>query len=920
MITPLLTTKLHIPPLRESAVSRPRLTEKLDGGLRPGHRLTLLSAPAGYGKTTLLSAWASQCGQPIAWLSLDADDNDLTRFLSYLVAALRTVQEQVGESVLAALRSPALPGTGTLTPKTLLSTLINEIAALDLPHFGLVLDDLHAITEESIHQALTFILDNLPAHMHLIVATRADPPLPLSRLRGHGQLIELRAADLSFTQHESVLFLNQAMGLDLTPQETAALDAQTEGWAVGLQMAALALRAQGRGPTASPAERTRSDLLAGLAQTRRYMLDYLADEVFADQPETIRAFLLRTSIVDRLCGSLCDTLMEVPPASQPAMSGQETLLHLERANLFVALLDDHLAWYRYHPLFADLLRKRLMQAQPELVPLLHVQASTWYEQCGLAAEAIEHALAAQDAARAASLVEQRAEATLMRSENATVLRWIESLPDELILARPSLCVYHAWALLLNGRSPEVIELRLQQANQEAAGDDVKGAIVALRALLAILQGRVPESVRLAHQALDHLSPQSLFLRSVAADVLGMAHAMSGDIPAAQQAFARVVDVAQQAGNVMMAVAALCNLAGLRLLQGQLHLAEADYRQALALSSDRRGRRLPVAARALMGLGELAREWNDLEDAAHHLTKALHLCDQYGEMGSLFSSLSLAHVRLAQGKEQEAQELLRQARQLAAASRTTQMDDLLVAAAQARMWVDLGRLDMAERWARGRGLDAQSAGGGQPEDSPSDYNLHELEHVVLARLYLAQGQPQRALPLLRSLVQTAEQLGRMRRLIELLGLEAVALQMSGQSQDALSTLRRALTMAEPEGYVRSFVEQGHPMARLLYRAAEQGIQADYASRLLAAFELSATAPTTASMLPSAEGLIEPLSDREQQVLELIAQGYSNREIARSLSISLNTVKGHTRQIYGKLGVHSRTQAVAQARVLGLLPTQ
>ncbi len=919
----LLKTKLFVPPVRAELVSRPRLLARLNAIFEPDNRFTrastLISAPAGYGKTTLLTDWIAEIADPkskirtpkLCWLSLDAGDNDPARFWAYVIAALQTADPSLGQSAATLLHSSSSPGLPARTQtETLLTTLINDIA--ESPDcYVVVLDDYHLIETPTVHQGMTFLLDHCPPQLHVMIATRADPPLPLSRLRARNLLVELRAADLSFSSEEVFAFLNQVMALGLSADEVAALDVRMQGWAAGLQMAALALRMQ----PAANARQSTTTFLAGLAQTQRYVLDYLADEVLSQQPQEIQRFLLRTSILERLCGSLCDAILEdedtfaLPPA--PVI-----LEKLESANLFIASLDDQREWFRYHPLFADLLCSRLMRTSPDLIPQLHHRASLWYEQNGLLVEAVDHSLAAKNFDRAVRLVEQHAETALMRSEHATVLRWIESLPDDLVLARPSLCAYHAWALLLNGHSLEMVVARIRAIEQHTTStDDVQGAVAALRSLVATLQGDIEAGVRQAQQALAQLPETSVFLRSIAANNLGMLYVMRGDIAAAGPVFDQVVTMALQTGNVMMAVAALCNLAGLHVVRGELRQAEARYKRALELGTDARGRHLPVAARALLGLGELSREWNDLDVAERYLNDALTLCQRYVDIGSLVCYLTLSRIRWVRGDEAGAHEMLEQAQALALASRTTQLDDRLVAMAQARIWIAQGQLDKAEAWVRERDSEDEAS------TAPASYDLQEAEHLVIARLCLAQDRSQAALVRLRPHRDVNEQQGRTRRLIEVLGLEALALQQHNEPDQAILRVQQALKLAQPEGYVRTFLDEGPPMAALLLKACQaevDGTLIAYINRLLADFaEKAETSPTPQPIPHNPQPLIEPLSERELEVLRLLADGCANREVAEQLFISLSTVKGHTSNIYGKLSANNRTQAVARARALGLL---
>ena len=894
MTTPLLTTKLYIPPPRPNLVPRPRLVERLDEGLRLGNRLTLISAPAGFGKTTLLSEWVGSCGRPVAWVSLDKGDEDPARFLSYFVAALQTIEANVGEGMLSAFQAPQPPPI-----EAILTALINEIAALPDP-CALVLDDYHVIKAQPIHDALTFLLDHLPSQMHLIIATRVDPPLPIAHLRGRGQLTELRLTDLRFTHDEAAALLNQVMGLDLSADDVVALASRTEGWIAGLQMAAASMQGQ--------------EDVAGFIQaftgSDRYILDYLIEEVFHRQPSSVQTFLLQTAILNRLTGSLCDAVTGQD-------DGQATLERLERANLFIVPLDNERRWYRYHRLFADLLRKRLHQAQPDLVPTLHSRASGWYEQNELMAAAIDHALSAGDLERAARLIEQAAEATLMRSEIATFLSWMEMLPDELVRARPLLCVFHAGALLWGGCPLDAIEARLQDAVEADPDGSVTGEVAAIRALLAAHQGDVRHSTELSDRALELLPEESLFLRSVVAGSLGLAYLWSGDIVAATRTFDKLARIGQETGNFMLTVMALRRLARLRRMQGQLHEARAFYEQALELAVDRQGRPLPIAGLAMTGLGELWREWNDLEAATRYLTEGIELIHQWAETGTLEGYLYLARVRQAQGDEDGTREAIQKAQQLALKTDTTEVDDLSVALQQARLWAAQGNLEAALRWVEERGVGRDVGPTAlETRDDLLDYHLRKYEYLVLARVLIKQDQPDKALALLEPLLPRMEQQGQIGMVIEIQVLKALALQAQGNVAQAITALERALSLAEPGDYVRIFVDEGPPMAQLLYEAAARGIAPDYTGKLLAAFPVSE--PASTSQEPPAE-MVEPLSERELEVLHFIEEGLSNREIAQKLFLSMSTVKVHTYNIYSKLGVHSRTQAVAKARALGILPS-
>jgi LuxR family maltose regulon positive regulatory protein len=934
MTVPLLQTKLYIPPVRPELVSRPHLIERLDEGLDLGHRLTLVSAPAGFGKTTLLSEWVRGLGTRrappprVAWLSLDEGDNDPARFLAYLVAALQTAGQNVGDELAGALQSPQPPPL-----EGVLARLINQVNAISAS-FVLVLDDYHLVTAQPIHDAIAFLLDHSPDNVHLAIATRADPPLPVARLRGRGQLTELRLPDLRFAPQEAAEFLNRVMGLELTAADVAALESRTEGWIAGLQMAAVALRA------AVPMQGDAASFVQDFTGDNRFILDYLIEEVLQHQPDRVQTFLLQTSILDRLCGPLCDAVLGISEsankvrkaADQPAgdlpirrpddLSGQEMLAYLERANLFVVPLDNRREWYRYHRLFADLLRSRLQRAHPDLVPVLHRRASTWHEQSGLVSGAIDHALAAGALERAADLVEQNSEATLMRGQAATFLRWVDALPDELVRARPTLCVFHAWMLMLYGRPLKVVESRLQDA--ERGGELVAGRVTALRGLMAAFRGQVSPAAELSRRALEQLPEEEQFVRAFATWILRTSELVAGEGPVDIQVLDDVLRMSQQTGNVMVAVMIVSNQAELAMRQGQLHRAAAIYRKALDLATDAWGQRLPIAGQALIGLGELSREWGDLDAAARYLVEGIRLTERWTEVGPFDAYIALARVRRAQGDVDSAWEAIRKAQELALKSELTELDDLSVALSEAWMRVTEGDLEPARRWAEERDLFKYIASPLREEAGDTyDHRTRKYELLVLARLLIALERPDEALTLLASLVPIAEWRGRPGMLIEIHVLEALAHHALGHTDQAMAALEHAFSLAEPKGYVRIFADEGEPVIGLLQEAARRGIAVEYAGKLLAAFGLQTkdeerkTEPSPSTADTGRPSLLEPLSARELEVLRLLNTHLSSTEIAEQLCISVNTARSHIKNIYGKLNVHRRSDAVQRAVELGLL---
>jgi len=916
MSTPLLTTKLYIPPPCPNLVSRPRLIERLNAGLLSRRKLTLISAPAGFGKTTLLSEWASQRvgesadGRPVAWVSLDEGDNDPVRFWAYFVSALQTVHESVGEAALAVLQSPQLPPI-----EAILTALINEIAAVpDHPStsswlgFALVLDDYHLIIAQPIHDALTFLLDHLPPQMRLAIASRTDPPLPLARLRGRGQLTELRAADLRFTPDEAAAFLNDVMGLGLSAEEIAVLDARTEGWIAGLQMAALSMRG-------------RKDVTAfikAFSGSYRFVLDYLVEEVLDRQSSDTQDFLLKTSILERMTAPLCD-------AVTGRDDSQPILAQLEQANLFLVPLDDERRWYRYHHLFADLLRSRLEQSSPSIppasggeerggIPALHRRANEWYEKNGLVTESVEHALAAGDTEQVARLVAGNTLAMLARSELATLVRQLNALPNDVLCLQPWLCVARAWALAYAGQL-NAIEPMLQNAEKALDGLEeyaesqrIAGHVAAVRAYAAFLRwdARTPA---LARKALEHLADQDLVVRGFVATILAIVLRGKGDFAAAAQVLAEARAVSQVTGDSHTAVNVLCELATLQIMQGRLHQAAATCRDALQIADmcvRQSGRQLPVAGYAHARMSTVLREWNDLEAATHHAREGIKLGKRWGQADTLILGYDcLAGALRAMGDINGMLDALQDAGRIA--NNVSPQYSTHVAAWGARGRVALGDVAAASRWMQESGLSA---------DDEFEFR-YVSTYLILARVLIAQGQRRPGKPfdeasrLLTRLFKMTEAAGAMGRVIEILVLQAITLQAQGKMDQALISLERALTLAEPEGYVRTFIDEGAPMGELLRQAAAQGIKLDYVSALLTALESETKAK---DIHPS---LVEPLSERELEVLRLLATDLANKEIAQTLFIAVGTVKQHLKSIYGKLQAHNRTEAASRARDLGLL---
>jgi LuxR family transcriptional regulator, maltose regulon positive regulatory protein len=910
---PILATKLYTPPPRPNVVLRPRLIERLNEGLTSGHKLTLISAPAGFGKTTLVSEWVASRERPVAWLSLDEEDCDLTRFLAYLVAALQTIALNVGAEVLRLLQSPQ-----PLPTESILTVLLNEITSITV-NFVLVLDDYHVIDARPVDNALTFLLEHLPPQVHLVIATREDPPFPLARLRARGQLTELRAADLRFTTAEAAEFLNQVMSLNVSAEDIATLETRTEGWIAGLQLAALSTRGKDNV----------HEFIRAFAGDNRYIVDYLVEEVLKCQSERIRSFLLQTSILDWLNGALCDAVTDQEESNV-------LLEALERSNLFISPQDDKRHWFRYHHLFAEVLRMRLMVEQPDLIATLHQRASEWYAQNGSTADAIRHALAAKDFERASDLIELAWPAMRSSRQEASVLGWIKVLPDKLFQARPVLSVVYAWALLVGGQI-ETVEARLRDAERwldttadgrerpEAPSEKMvvrdeeefhllPGTIAIYRAAIALTLGDLPETVKYARRALDLVPDDDHLRRGSATAFLGLASWASGDLETAHRTYADGMASVLSAGYLSDAINSAITLADIRIAQGRLHEAMSTYERALQLATERGMPALRESAGIYVGVSELEREHNDLSTAIQNMLRSKELGEHTGLTQNRYRwCVAMARIQEAQGNLDSALDLLDEAERLYVSDFHPNVRP--VAALKTRVWLAQGRLGEALGWVQEKNLSV--------EDDLS--YLREFEHITLVRVLLTRYRSDRldhstleAIELLERLLKAAEEGGRAGSTIEILVLQALAHQALGDIPAALLPLHQALTLAEPEGYVRIFVDEGDPMRSLLldFRISNEKQPrrndhelTEYVDKLISAF--------TQPMDILQSELIEPLSQRELEVLRLIAQGRSNREISERLFLALSSVKGHNQMIFSKLQVQSRTEAVARARELGLL---
>ncbi|MAS33655.1 MAG: helix-turn-helix transcriptional regulator [Anaerolineaceae bacterium] len=919
MSTQVLATKLYMPTPRPGMVLRPHLIERLNAGLQG--KLTLISAPAGFGKTTLTAEWISGGDHPAAWLSLDERDSDPVRFLTYIVTALKTIEPLSGTDILNLLESPQPPPLDAL-----LIPLLNDITTM-ANDFVLVLDDYHVLESQEIDSGLAFLIDNQPPQMHIVITTREDPRLPVARLRARSQLTELRAADLRFTPEEAAEFLNNAMGLSLSPEDIIALEQRTEGWIAGLQLAAISMQGQ----------KDVGQFIQSFTGSHRFIVDYLVEEVLNHQPDSVRDFLFQTSILDRLSASLCD-------AVTGRADGHVMIEQLERSNMLIVPLDDQRQWYRYHHLFAEVLQTYARKDQPDQVSYGQRRACEWFEQNGFRSEAIHHALAAKDLARAADLVELSWPVIPQGIQPTVWLGWVKALPDDLVRVRPVLSAGYAWTLLDNGEL-DAAETRLRDvewwldASESASGQSparpndmivanetqfrcLTATTASARAYLALSLGDVPGTVRHAQRALDHLPEDDHYWRGTTALFLGMAHWANGELEPAYKSISLSIASQRKANNHYFQVFGTVILADINIAQGRLRKALSNYERALQLISD------PVSVDSegggepnihatqetvnlYVGLGNLYREWGDLETAAQYLSDGQEASERILMPGSEYRlNTAMAQIKAAHGDWDEALEWLQEAERLYRPGAIPELRPL--PALKAKLWIRQGRIAEALDWVREQSLSA---------DDEISF-LHEFDYLTLARVILAQYELepeapliQAALALLDRLLVAAQETGRMGSVIEILILQALAHQAKGDQPNAIATIQRALALAEPEAYIGVFADEGQSMRTLLAATLAQAASPAYVARLIQAIDLQGE--DTSTPPDPNQLLIEPLSDRELEVLDLLANGQSNQAIADELVIAVSTVKKHVNNIFGKLGVANRTQAVNRARDLTIL---
>jgi LuxR family maltose regulon positive regulatory protein len=852
MASSLITTKICPPRIRAELVSRPHLLERLEAGLQCP--LTLISAAAGYGKTTLLAELTNNSDLPIAWLSLDEGDNDPVRFWTHFISALQTKQPHIGDAVIQMLTSPDFPDI-----QSSLTELINEIAASDqtIQPYILVLDDYHLIQEQAIHRDLSFLIEHLPGQLRLVISTRADPPLPLARMRARGQLSEFRAQDLRFTMKETHTLLNSTMGLGLSDEEVAAIDARTEGWIASLQMAAISIQKREDIPA----------FIAAFTGTHRHVLDYLTEEVLNRQTVDTRSFLLETSVLGRISGSLCD-------AVTGRRDSQEMIERLDNANLFLISLDDERKWYRYHNLFSSMLSTRLQQMNPERVTELRKKAAIWFQQNGFIEDAISYALATKDFELSSRFIEAIAPLSLVRGELGTLLNWLVKLPETNVRRHPSLCVFYAFALSRVGRMDRA-ETWLRQAEGATLPGFVKTLATMTEAMLAMSRQDDKRTMELLYRVLSDSPPNT--------------------------------DTSAEAVYSLLAkLAAAAFLSEAQVTHGQLRGAIDTCQHGLSLVQDK-----PLEApwTSLVGFLHLRLAWilyerSELEDATQHVMVSSEIGAHSGNRQiQACSSVILGLIRQAEGDDKAALDLVHRAEQIAPRG------DFLPAAIsrlpwQLRLWFAQGDLTSATQHIQAF-EPALGTGRGGP--------LQETVVIALGHIKFSEGKLSEAEALLAGVQQEAEKSGRIGNVIEVLLLRALAARAEGNGVQAINLLNTAIKLAEPECYIRIFVDLGMPMDALLREAVSQGDMSNYARKLLVEFERKK--PHT--KMPTYQPLTEYLTERELEVLRLLADGLSNQEIAKKLVLTLGTIKTHAHNIYGKLGARSRAQAIKRATALKLL---
>ena len=890
----LLNTKLYIPPIRSDLVARPRLVERLESNM--DRKITLVSAPAGFGKTTLLSEWVHDRNRSAAWISLDKGDNDLARFLTYFITAFHNIGNTMREETLQLVESPKLPSI-----EVLLTPLINS-ATESSSQFVLILDDYHVITNTEVHEAVRFILDNIPPNMHLVLSSRADPPWPLSRMRARGEMAEIRANDLRFTIEEVTNFLNDVMGFDLSPTDIHLLESRTEGWIAGLQMAALSM--QGRSDL--------SGFIKALSGSHRFIMDYLVEEVIDKQSREIQEFLLKTSILGRMNGPLCDYVTD-------GSNSQETLAYLEQANLFLIHLDEERCWYRYHHLFSGLLRSYQEQYRPNRAPELHLKASIWYEAQGLLADAVEHALAAGDLDRVLDLVEGNAIAMMDHGQLGTLRGWLDALPDNLVLSRPWLCLSQAWIHVYSGQLDMIENLLLDaekglaNIEDEMAITHIKGHMAAIKAYYYELNGDFENAIVLANEAQRFLPKDDLRTRCFTLNKLSASLRLTGKLEEAEHVFDEAILVSQELGDSHIAIHVRCDLAGLYFMQGRLRDVDRICHEALDLARRhfvRSGWWMPITGYAYARMCQLAYERNDLEGAIQASERGIELSRPSGLPEYLADNYVFQAITLqALGKNERALETVQEAKSLA--KKISPWYTEVIEPYEAQIQMARGNLDLANKLVDERDFIRKDEYG-------FEFFTNKLvqAQIQVKRCEDCPDELEEVSQLLAGLLEIAESMGANSFILKILALQSVTEWMKGKRDESLQHLRRAILLAEPEGYVQPFVILGPRMAEVLQYAISKDFQKRYSTKLLEA--VASEPPFDGKPAPIESALlVDAISERELQVLRLLNSDLSTTEIAKELVVAVSTIRSHVKNIYSKLDVHSRLEAIERAKELNLI---
>jgi len=889
MSIPLLTTKLNMPRPHLDLVKRPLLIGRLNAGL--SGKLSLVAAPAGFGKTTLVADWIvnelpENHQERVAWLSLDSADNSPVQFWTYVIAALQMVAPSLGKILQAALHTAA-----PLPPiESVLTSLINEIV-LDDRNLILGLDDYHEITHPEIHAGLAFLIEHLPSNLHLVIVSREDLPFSVSRYRVRGQLTEIRAIDLRFSATDSTAFFNDLLSLSLTTNDIEALNIRTEGWIAGLQLAALSLRSAD----------DKSEFIQAFAGSHRFLTDYLVDEVLSRQTPDIQKFLWRTSILDRFCTDICDELIN---------DGDSRLIlrQLEQANLFIIPLDNERRWFRYHHLFAEFLRLRLFENEPEILPELYRRTINWYSQANLPLEALQYALKAEEVDLAAELIETLAPEILEKDNPMLVIQWIEGLPQDLVIQRPYLCAYMGWAYVLAGQMETANRWLVSAENQsdQLTFEDaqiIQGYVLAQRSYILIMQGDYELGIDEAQKALELLPLGETALRARTVSYLGNAYNYCGRLQDAKKAYQEAIAIAQQIGSLSLAMFSYGGIGEIFREEGRLTDALDAYQQLLAFAEKLTGKReLPLTGHAIFEIGVIYREWYDLDKALEQVQKGVNLCRKWQQGVSLgIGLLQLAEIHRLRGEFDKAAAVIEDVRQVAAAISPWATN--LVEGIAARLSLSRGDLDGVVQWAENAGfLDEESCVVGYERFA---------ECPALIRMLILTGKPQQALAVTQKLIERDKPAGRMGRVLDLLILQFAALDAMEKTDQALEAVAEAVALASLEKHICSFVDESPRLIPYLQKLPSS----PHCNQLLEIFGEAAASKPAETIIKT--GLVEPLNERECEILRMMSSGRSNHEIGDELYLSVNTIRWYASQIYSKLGVKNRGEAVARARELGVL---